>query len=83
MPFYDYIRIKGLASDYATAEEVQGIGAVTDGSSGSAENPIQISLPAVELSEVVDAIESLQFNDIVAELPGNIRLHLVGKVMTY
>lgn len=81
--YYDYIRIRGIAGDHPTAEIVQGLGGNQNGAAGSAENPIQISLPTVELAEVVEAIESLQFNDAVAELPGNIRLHLVGKVLSY
>ena len=43
MPFYDYIRIRGIQSDYPTAEGVQGIGSVSAGASGSPENPINFS----------------------------------------
>jgi hypothetical protein len=43
MPYYDYIRIQGIATDQPAAENVQGIGAIGPGASGSSDSPVYFS----------------------------------------
>jgi hypothetical protein len=85
MAFYDYISIRGINSDYPSAQIVQGLGGNTNGAAGSAENPINmaVTINPNELEAIREAIESLQYNNDVVELPGNIRLNLCGRVLAY
>jgi hypothetical protein len=54
MPFYDYIRIRGIQSDFPEMAIVEGIGSNSNGAAGSPQNPISVEASFTQVEAEID-----------------------------